>query len=42
MKQTIFNINAASDTWMLVEREFDATVEQVWQAGLKKIILINF
>ena len=32
MKQTIYNIDPASNTTMLVEREFDAPVKLVWQA----------
>lgn len=32
MKQTIYNIDSASTTKMLIEREFDAPLEQVWQA----------
>jgi uncharacterized protein YndB with AHSA1/START domain len=42
MKQTIYNIDPVSDTTMLVEREFDATLEQVWQAWTDSELLAEW
>ncbi|MEI9910500.1 MAG: SRPBCC domain-containing protein [Bacteroidota bacterium] len=42
MKQTIYNIDPASDTTMLVEREFDATLEWVWQAWTDSELLAEW